>query len=101
MTTIQCKVEEKGVRCSTTIEVNEPVSDDVSFTCRNHPRAVQARANQRIYDPTHDEADQQVHFQDVQFDPDLRRSSKPIGTSHIEHQGNAKRTDLIFGKMNE
>ena len=94
MTTINCKVEEKGVRCSTTIEVTEEIAKNFNgFICKNHPRSVQVRANGRQYDPAKDEKDKELHFQSVQHDPDLRRSAKPVGTSHIHHQGNEKRKE--------
>jgi hypothetical protein len=87
MTTTKCTVEEKGVRCSTTLEVTEPMSPQFKFICKNHPRSVQVRANGRQYDPAKDEKDKDLHFQAHQFDKDLRRSRKPIGTEHIHNQG--------------
>jgi hypothetical protein len=33
------------------------------------------------------------YFQEYQFDKDLRRAGKPIGTNHIERQGQQKDTD--------
>ena len=85
MTTINCIVEEKGVRCSTTLEVSEPLSPQYRFICKNHPRSVQVRANGRQYNPAKDEKDKDLHFQEVQFDKDLgqQHNRKPIGTEHI------------------
>ena len=86
MTTINCKVEEKGVRCSTTIEVTEEIAKNFNgFICKNHPRSVQVRANGRQYDPAKDEKDKVLHFQEHQFDKDLGKEfiRKPIGTEHI------------------
>jgi hypothetical protein len=84
VTTINCKVEEKGVRYSTTIEVTEEIAKNFNgFICKNHPRSVQVRANGRQYDPAKDEKDKDLHFQAHQFDKDLRRASKPLGTGHI------------------
>ena len=86
MTTINCKVEEKGVRCSTTIEVTEEIAKNFNgFICKNHPRSVQVRANGRQYDPTRDERDKDLRFQEYQFDEDLGKeyNRKPIGTEHI------------------
>lgn len=86
MTTINCKVEEKGVRCSTTIEVTEEIAKNFNgFICKNHPRSVQVRANGRQYDPAKDEKDKDIHFQETQFDKDLghQHNRKPIGTEHI------------------
>jgi hypothetical protein len=92
MATIQCKVEENGVRCTNTITLDEDITGLTGFICRHHlSRIAQVRANQREYDPTRDEADKAVRFQEHQFDPDLRRSAKPQGTSHVRGQGNEKR----------
>ena len=92
MATIQCKVIENEVRCTNTIVVaDEGVTADTGFICRHHPRVVQVRASNREYDLSRDEADKAVRFQEYQFDPDLRRSAKPQGTSHIPYQGNEKR----------
>ncbi len=84
MNKIQCVVKDsKEVRCGTTIEVSEPVSAEYRFICKNHPDAVQRRAAGNTKSPRPD-----VHFQEVQFDPDLQqRSTKPQGTSHIDNQG--------------
>jgi hypothetical protein len=83
VTTINCKVEEKGVRCSTTIEVTEEIAKNFNgFICKNHPDTVQRRVagNTKLKRPD-------VHFQEVQFDKDLKRSAKPVSTSHIRNQG--------------
>jgi len=87
VTTINCIVEEKGARCSTTLEVTEPLSPSFKFICRNHPRSVQVRANGRPYDPAKDERDKDIRFQTHQFDKDLRRGRRPGGTEHIQNQG--------------
>lgn len=88
MADIRCiVVDGKGERCSTTVTVSEPVAAKAQYICKNHPRAVQVRANGREYDPVKDEADKELHFQDHQFDKDLSRSSKPTGTEHIQNQG--------------
>jgi hypothetical protein len=85
VTTINCIVEEKGARCSTTIEVTEQLSSGFKFICKNHPRAVQVRASGRVYDPVKDNVDKDVRFQEKQFDKDLGKLylRKPIGTEHI------------------
>lgn len=85
MTTIRCIVEEKGARCSATMDIQGEVSPMARFICKNHPRAVQVRANGRKYDPAKDEADKGLHFQETQFDPDLgkQHNRKPVGTEHI------------------
>jgi hypothetical protein len=87
VTTINCTVEEKGVRCSTTLEVTEPMSPQFRFICKNHPRSVQVRANGRQYDPAKDEKDKDLHFQEYQFDKDFKRGAKPVSTSHLHNQG--------------
>ena len=40
-----------------------------------------------MYDPKMDEKDATVHFQDHQFDKDMRRSYKATDTAHIRRQG--------------
>ena len=95
MATIRCKVlDNNGAQCESTIDVSLPLAENAGFICKNHPRAAQVRANSRQYDPARDEADKGVHFQEAQFDPDLRRPKKPQGTEHIHHQGNEKRITL-------
>ena len=73
---IQCKVVTDGVRCPTTLTI-DGATETTSYTCRNHPRAVQVRANKRTYDPVKDEADKRIHFQDVAWDPELGGRVKP------------------------
>src|SRR5208282_4071039 len=87
MPDVQCAIEEKGVRCSTVLTVAEAVTENARFICKNHPRTVQVRAASRKYDPTRDEADSKLRLQNYQFDPDMNRAGKPIGTSHIKNQG--------------
>ena len=74
MAVLKCVVD----GCSTELTTNEPVSEIVRYICKNHPRSVQAAAAGRTYDQQRDEADRDVHFQDVQFDPDLARSANPL-----------------------
>lgn len=45
-------------------------------------------------------AEQDVFFQEVQFDPDLRRAYMPEGTSHIDRQG-SRTNDQPEGKSEE
>jgi hypothetical protein len=79
MTDLQCIVKDKkGKQCSTIIKVTEPVAEKVDFICKNHTDKVQRDAAGNIKTPRPD-----VHFQETQFDPDMERSAKPIGTSHI------------------
>src|SRR5271155_3743683 len=84
MPTLRCKVVDKdGERCVSIIEVTDPILEGAGFTCKNHPRSVQVRANGRSYDPVKDELDKDVRLQNYQFDPDMVRSAKPLGTGHI------------------
>ena len=96
MTTINCIVEEKGVRCNTTIEVTEPLSPQFKFICKNHPDTVQRRAagNTKLKRPD-------ARFQEYQFDKDLTRSARPIGTSHIHRQGQAHNCEHHEGNPKE
>lgn len=72
MTEIRCVVfNNKGVQCSSVFTTKEVVGPKAKFICKNHNRAEQVRANDRIYDPTKDEADKDLHFQDFQFDDKL------------------------------
>ena len=57
--------------CTNFIEVMEPVSEEFYFTCRE------------CAPPSPD----MIRFQECQFDPDLRRSSKPQDTEHVYRQG--------------
>ena len=91
MPTVQCAVEEKGVRCGTVVTVAEAVTEGARFICKNHPRTVQVRAAGRKYDPGKDEADSKLRLQNYQFDPDMTRAGKPIGTSHIPNTGKHNR----------
>ena len=102
MNSIQCTVVKNGVRCSLTFETNDPVAPNARYICSKkdadgrdlHTRADQVRAADRPYDPVADEADKDLHFQDCQHDPDLRRGAHPQGTSHISHQGSEPRASI-------
>jgi hypothetical protein len=79
MSELRCAVVDKdNNRCETAIQVLEPVSEGVRFICKNHPESVQRKTagNVRLPRP-------EVHFQEFQFDPDLRRGAKPDETGHI------------------
>ena len=80
----------------------EAVSPNASFICKDHPREVQVQAAGRKYNPETDESDKDVHFQDTQFDKDLRTARKPMGTSHIPNQGSdvltSKDISFLIGK---
>src|SRR5271169_4707549 len=86
MPTLRCKVVDKdGERCVSIIEVTGPILEGAGFTCKNHPRSVQVRANGRSYDPVRDEIDKDLHFQDVAFDPELGGDIDPITEDGINH----------------
>lgn len=85
MPQIQCKVVEKEIRRTSIVEASEPLSAGAGYICSHHPRAVQVRANGRDYDPVRDEADKDIHFQDVAFDPDLGGRADPISEDGINH----------------
>jgi hypothetical protein len=91
MSEIQCVVVKDGIRCSTTIEVSEPVSAKAAFICRYHPDSVQRAAAGNTKTPRPD-----VHFQEHQFDKDVARGARPIGTSHIHRQGKAHNCEKVF-----
>ena len=77
----------------------EAVSPNASFICKDHPREVQVQAAGRKYSPETDEADKEIHFQNHQFDKDLRRSGRAEGTDHVLHQGsNVLTADDLAGK---
>ena len=95
MNSIPCKV--KG--CTNVHLTEEAVSPNASFICKGHPREVQVRAAGRKYNPETDEADKDVHFQDHQFDKDLRIGRKADGTNHIANQGSDVTTADEIQKM--
>ena len=67
MPSIKCS----GKDCTATFNTTEVFHPKARYTCREH---------------TAKNKDEE-RFQKHQFDPDLRRSSSPIGTSHIHNQG--------------
>ena len=74
MNEIKCSIE----GCLEVFRTTEPVSKDVRFICKNHPKEVQVRAVGRVYNPKTDGADEEVRFQTHQFDADdLDRCSGP------------------------
>lgn len=83
MNIVKCAID----GCSTQFETADAVAVNVRFICKNHPRAEQVRAAGRAYDPEADNVDAKIKFQPHQFDKDLRRAGKPVGTSHIANQG--------------
>lgn len=76
---INCIIE----GCTEGFDTTEAVATNASYICKNHPRAVQCRAvpGRKQYTPEKDEADQEIHFQDMQFDPFLSR-----GTNSLEDE---------------
>lgn len=66
---IKCKVD----GCDAVFETKEPLALNATFVCRKHAGV---------------DTKNTVYFQNEQFDKDLRRSGKPVGTSHIHRQGN-------------
>lgn len=98
--------------CNSTVKVDGSVSPNFKYICSGrmaygdqvllHTREQQCRATGRIYNPKADEADKEVHFQDTQFDKDLRRSFKAEGTDHIANQGSdvttAKEIEKLYPK---
>ena len=56
--------------CSSVFETEEQLSPSATYTCRAHTKVGKSQ-----------------HFQPNQFDKDLRRAAKPIGTNHILNQG--------------
>lgn len=73
MNKVQCAI--KG--CTEVFQTTEPVSSQARFICKNHPRAHQLAAVGRIHNPKKDDKDQDIHFQNTQFDPALYRGASP------------------------
>jgi len=74
MNTIRCAVP----GCVSQFETSEPVAFGARFICKNHKRSEQVKAIGRRYNSNTDEVDSGVHFQDHQFDKDIRRTSGPL-----------------------
>lgn len=62
--------------CLELFKTEEPVSPQVRFICKNHPRQAQLNAIGRVFKPKRDDRDQDVHFQSVQFDSGLVRKGR-------------------------
>lgn len=78
---IRCKVLDSAGERQCPSQINIPdnqVTELTGYICRNHTRAEQVRANNRSYDPTRDEADKDIHFQDCAHDPELNGRVRPI-----------------------
>jgi len=66
LTVVKCGIGD----CSSVFKTEEAVSPNVGYVCKSHT-----------------ETEQRIFFQEHQFDKDISRSGKPIGTSHIHRQG--------------
>lgn len=82
MAILRCIVKEKDVQCESILAVSEPITEKAQYICRHHPDSVQRKAAGNIKLPRPD-----VHFQDYQFDPDLRTARRPQSTGHVRRQG--------------
>lgn len=72
MNTVKCGIN----NCPSVFTTEEPVSPDVRYICKRHNKT-----------------EQKVFFQTHQFDKDLKRAGKPIGTTHIQRQGEVEDSD--------
>lgn len=65
MNKIRCSIGD----CPSVFETEEAVSPKIQYICRLHPKK-----------------EQDTYFQENQFDKDMKRGSKPMGTQHIKNQ---------------
>ena len=79
---IKCQVE----GCNIAID-NSALSLNARYICPHHTRREQWKALERQPDERKDNSDKDIHFQDHQFDKDLKRGRRPIDTNHIQRQG--------------
>src|ERR1022692_1288623 len=94
MSELRCVIRDKdGNQCPTVIQVFESVSEKVSYMCRLHPGSVMRKAAGNTTP-----ARTGPNFQTIQFDPDMDRSGKPQGTSHIGNQGGADKIAQKFDR---
>jgi hypothetical protein len=77
LTVIKCGIGD----CPSVFKTEEAVAPNVKYACKRHT-----------------ETEQRVFFQDHQFDKDLKHGVKPIGTTHIKHQGSEILTSEQIGK---
>jgi hypothetical protein len=75
---IQCRIKD----CPSFIEV-ENATASTTYLCSKHPEHDQNKAIGRRR-----KTQEEISFQSCQFDPNLRRSVKSLGTNHIRRQGN-------------
>jgi len=61
-------VECTFIGCEETFRTSETLSPNVRFICKNHSRQEHVWVHKRQYDPQKDRKDQDVHFQDHQFE---------------------------------
>ena len=67
MTELKCSVE----GCTQVFQTEELVSPLATFICKHHPRSVQMATQGRVYNPSVDSKDEEIHFQDHSFDKTL------------------------------
>jgi hypothetical protein len=97
--TINCAIQ----GCNSKYEITAPFSK-VRYVCSHHGRKDQLAAAGRVFDADNDEKDIVVRFQNHQFDRSLRRSTTPLGTSHVQRQGRPtgegdESTELLLNKV--
>jgi hypothetical protein len=66
---IKCQVKD----CQSEINPAEPLSVGCRYICSKHTRSEQWKALDRTANDRKDAEDSDVHFQDCQFDKDLKR----------------------------
>ena len=66
MNTIKCGID----KCPSVFQTEMAVSPKATYVCKLHSKT-----------------EQEVFFQEHQYDKDLRRAARPIHTSHIHRQG--------------
>lgn len=75
MNTIKCSTPE----CVNVFSTTEDLHPQATYQCRLHTA----------------KAPDKTRFQDSQFAKNLRRASKPIGTTHIKRQGSETDDQLV------
>ena len=80
---IKCIVKD----CQSKINPLESVTAECRYVCSKHTRSEQWRALGREANDRKDSEDLDIHFQDCQFDKDLKRGRRPVDTDHIQRQG--------------
>ena len=84
MNTVKCCVGE----CPSTFQTEVALSPNAKYVCKLHTKR-----------------EQEAFFQIDQFDKDLRRGRKPMGTSHVANQGSevltSEEVEAIYGWQHE